>query len=81
MCETSQTEYISRSREGDGGEEDGVQVKSSVNKEEGEAKVEEMARLNVKMLFLHNEQVRVAAELLLSFAPFPGAGHIEGGHY
>ena len=60
VCETSQTEYISRSKEGDDGEEeDGVQqVKSSVvnKEEEEEAKVEEMARLNVKMLFLHNEQ-------------------------
>ena len=66
MCETSQTEYISQSKDDDDDDEeegDGEsREKSSDDKEEADKeddRVEEMARLNVKMLFLHNEQVRI----------------------
>ena len=56
VCETSQTEYISQSRDEDGEDENGGKEERSEDKEEDE-KVAEMAQLNVKMLFLHNEQV------------------------
>ena len=56
VCETSQTEYISQSRDEDGEDENGGKEERFEHKEEDE-KVAEMAQLNVKMLFLHNEQV------------------------
>ena len=60
VCETSQTEYISKSKDDDdeGEEEEIGQEKSS-----DDGKVEEMAQLNVKMLFLHNEQVRIQNQI------------------
>ena len=60
VCETSQTEYISQSRDEDGEDENGGKEERSEDKEEEteeDEKVAEMAQLNVKMLFLHNEQV------------------------
>ena len=70
VCETSQTEYISKSKDDDDDDDeeesgDGKsQEKRSDDKEEEKAgmkgKMEEMAQMNVKMLFLHNEQVRIA---------------------
>ena len=65
VCETSQTEYISKSQDDDEGEEeesgDGRGQEKRSDHEDG--KVEEMAQLNVKMLFLHNEQVRIQNEI------------------
>ena len=61
VCETSQTEYISQSRDEEdcedenGGGKEGPDVKEEEAEED--EKVAEMAQLNVKMLFLHNEQV------------------------
>ena len=62
VCETSQTEYISKSKDDDDDEEESGDGKSQEKRSEDkeEAKMEEMAKLNVKMLFLHNEQVRIA---------------------
>ena len=60
VCETSQTEYISQSRDEDGEDENGGEKQGSeekVEEAEEDEKVAEMAQLNVKMLFLHNEQV------------------------
>ena len=71
VCETSQTEYISKSKDDDdegeeeeesGGGDGRGQEKSSDDREE-DGKVEEMAQLNVKMLFLHNEQVTIQNQI------------------
>ena len=71
VCETSQTEYISKSKDDDdegeeeeeesGGGDGRGQEKSSDDREDG--KVEGMAQLNVKMLFLHNEQVTIQNQI------------------
>ena len=67
VCETSQTEYISKNSNDDKVENSNDIFKNSNidkeveeevgDEEKGGDKVDEMAQLNVKMLFLHNEQV------------------------
>ena len=68
VCETSQTEYISQSRDEDGEDENGGKEERSEDKEEEaeeeDEKVAEMAQLNVKMLFLHNEQVLIKYQFI-----------------